>query len=286
MDDLVDEVAFAASAGVARYWLAQVWRFDAMGVIPTLAAGAPALEFGVGVAAIYHRHPMTMATQALTTSLLTGGRFTLGVGMMHKPFIEGAFEIPFDRPVQFMREYLDILQPLLQDGAADVSGSMVSYHGPVDVPGSTACPVVLAALGPRMLRLCGERTDGTITWMTGAATVRNHIVPTITAAAEAAGRPAPRVIVGVPIHITDDVAAAKERAAAMFALYGQMPSYRAMLDREGLAGAEDIVLAGDEARVRGLLAPYLDSGATELIFQIAANDADRQRTREFVATLV
>ncbi len=152
LDDLVDEVAFAASAGVARYWLAQVWRFDAMGVIPTLAAGAPALEFGVGVAAIYHRHPMTMATQALTTSLLTGGRFTLGVGMMHKPFIEGAFEIPFDRPVQFMREYLDILQPLLQDGAADVSGSMVSYHGPVDVPGSTvpqvANPLRMSATPP------------------------------------------------------------------------------------------------------------------------------------------
>lgn len=116
--------------------------------------------------------------------------------------------------------------------------------------------------------------------------VREHIVPTITRAAEAAGRPVPQVVVGVPIHVTDDVAGARERAAAMFALYGQMPSYRAMLDREGLAGAEDIVLAGDEARVRGLLAPYLDSGATELIFQIAANDADRQRTREFVASLV
>jgi F420-dependent oxidoreductase-like protein len=286
LDDIADEVAFAAAAGIDRYWLAQVWRFDAMGLIPTLAATAPGLEFGTGVAAIYHRHPMTMASQALTTNLLIGGRYTLGLGLMHRPVIEGMFEMSFDHPVRFMREYLDVLLPLLSGLPADASGTQTSYHGVVDVPGASPCPVVLAALGPQMLRLCGHRTDGTITWMTGTRTLRDHIVPTVSMAAHEVGRPAPQIIAMVPVHVTDDPDRGREHAAAALGVYGQMPSYRAMLDREGLAGAEDAVLIGNEAEVRDRISEYQDSGITELVFAVAADEIDRQRTRDFLASVI
>ena len=165
LEDLVDEVAFASRAGLDTYWLAQVWRFDAMTMIPHLAATAPNLNFATGVVATWLRHPLTLATQALTTALLTEGRFTLGVGLMHRPIIEGMLELPFDRPIRHMREFLDVLLPLLSEHQVDVKGETLSYHGPVDVPGAPPCPVVIAALGAQMLDIAGARTEGTITWV-------------------------------------------------------------------------------------------------------------------------
>ena len=166
--------AWAATAGVHAYWLVQVWRYDAFTLIPSLAAGAPNLQFGTSVVATFHRHPMTMASQALTVNLLTGGRFTLGIGLMHKPVIEGMFGLSFDKPVRHMNEYLDILLPLLAQKPSDASGAVWTYRGSIDVPGAPECPVLLAALGPQMLRVCGRRTAGTITWMTGPHTIRQH----------------------------------------------------------------------------------------------------------------
>ena len=285
LDDMIDEVAFAANSKMDTYWLAQVWRFDAMTLIPHLAATAPALQFATGVVASWLRHPMTLASQALTTSLLTQGRFTLGVGLMHKPIIEGMFEIPFDHPVRHMGEYLDVLLPLLADRQADARGDSVSYHGPMDVPGANDCPVVLAALGPQMLRLAGARTTGTITWMTGPATIRNHVGPTIAAAAEAAGRSAPRIVALVPVHVTDNIASATTQADEKLALYGQMPSYRAMLDREGYAAPSDAAVIGNEQFVRDRLGEYEESGVTDLGLQILAGPDDRERTRELIASL-
>jgi 5,10-methylenetetrahydromethanopterin reductase len=284
--DHVEEAAFAASIGAETYWLAQVWRYDAMTMISALAAATPGdLRFGTGVVATYHRHPMAMATQALTTSLLTGGRFTLGIGLMHQPLIEGMFEIPFDRPVRHMSEYLSVLLPLLDQQPADVHGEFWSYHGTVGVPGASAPPVIVAALGPQMLRLCGARTAGTITWMTGPETLRSHVVPTITEAAERAGRPAPRVVAMVALRVTDDVAAARRDAVGELGGYGNVPSYRAMLDREGIAGAEDFAIIGPEDDAREQLARYDQPGVTEIGVLLIGGAAARDRTRNFLATI-
>lgn len=285
-DEMQDEVLWAAASGAHTYWLAQVWRYDAFTVIPSLAALAPDLHFATGVAATFHRHPMTMASQALTASLLTRGRFTLGLGLMHQPIIEGMFGIPFAKPVKHMSEYLDIVLPLLEGKPAGAAGEFWTYHGPVDVPGAPACDVMLAALGPQMLDLCGRRTAGTITWMTGPATLRDHVVPTIRAAADAVGRPEPRVVALVAVHITDDVAGARARASANLGMYGQMPSYRAMLDREGLADASDFALIGGEDEVRAGLEAYRAAGITDLGIAVAAGPADRDRTRAFLTGLL
>lgn len=284
--DLRDEVAWAARVGAHTYWLAQVWRYDAFTLIPSLAADAPDLQFATGVAATFHRHPMTMASQALTANLLTGGRFTLGVGLMHQPIIEGMFGLSFDKPVRHMSEYLDILLPLLAQKPVDASGATWSYHGPIDVPEAPECPVLLAALGTQMLGVCGRRTAGTITWMTGPRTIRDHVVPTLTAAAESVGRDEPRVVALVPVRVTDDVAAARARAAQTLGMYGAMPSYRAMLDREGLTGAEDFAIIGAEDAVRDGLEAYRAAGVTDLGVLVAADAIDRDRTREVVASVI
>lgn len=284
--DLRGEVAWAATVGAHTYWLAQVWRYDAFTLIPSLAADAPDLQFATGVAATFHRHPMTMASQALTANLLTGGRFTLGIGLMHKPVIEGMFGLSFDKPVRHISEYLDILLPLLAQKPSDAAGAAWTYHGPIDVPGAPECPVLLAALGTQMLGVCGRRTAGTITWMTGPHTIREHVVPTLTAAASSAGREAPRVVALVPVHVTDDVAAARARAAQALGVYGTMPSYRAMLDREGLTGPEDFAIVGGEEAVRDGLEAYRAAGVTDLGIAVAADAVDRDRTRELVASFV
>jgi F420-dependent oxidoreductase-like protein len=286
LEDFEDEVAFASRAGLDTYWVPQVFGFDAMTVIPHLAARAPQLRFATGVVATYLRHPAVLAGQALTVSSLTAGRFTLGIGLMHRPVIEGMFGMSFDRPVRAMREYLDVLIPLLEKRPADASGETVSFHGSLMLAGAPSCDIIIAALGPQMLRLCGARTSGTITWMTGPKTLREHVVPTITAAAESAGRPPPRVVAAVPVVVTDDAAGARSRAASSLAVYDRMPSYRAMLDREGLAGPAEFVVMGTEDHVREQLASYAESGATDLAVFIVASGADeRDRTRAFVASL-
>ncbi len=277
LDDIKSEVAIAQKCNASTYWLAQIWRYDALTLIPTLAQIAPDVEFASGVVASYLRHPMTLASQALTVNLLTRGKFTLGVGLMHKPLIEGMFEMSFDRPARHMKEYLDILLPLLDQGAVDASGATVSYHGDMQVPGASPCPVMLAALGPKMLKLCGERTQGTITWMTGADTIENYIRPAILATAESARRPPPRIAALLPIIVTDDERAGRALAASQFEIYGQMPSYRAMLDKSGLAKPEDYVLIGNEDKVAEGLRGYAAAGVTDCGLLITGGGEFRSR---------
>lgn len=285
LEDIKEEVAIAQKSNASTYWLAQIWRYDALTLIPTLSQMAPDVEFASGVVASYLRHPMTLASQALTVNLLTKNKFTLGVGLMHKPLIEGMFEMSFDKPARHMKEYLDILLPLLNQNAVDTSGTTVSYHGAMQVPGASSCQVMLAALGPKMLRLCGERTQGTITWMTGADTIRDYIRPTIVSAAENAKRPAPRIAALLPIIVTDEENAGREVAASQFEIYGQMPSYRAMLDKSGLAKPEDYVLIGNEDKVAEGLRAYAAAGVTDCGLLVAGAGEFRTRGFEFVQSL-
>jgi 5,10-methylenetetrahydromethanopterin reductase len=286
VEALVAEARFAQEAGMDSFWLAQVWRLDVLTLIPHLASQAPGMEFGTSVVPTYLRHPMVLASQALTVNELIGGRLALGVGVMHKPLIEGMFEMSFEKPVGHMAEYLSILLPLLDGRPVDVSGRTVSYHGSVDVPGAAAPTVLVAALGPQMLRLCGQRTAGTILANTGPKTIADHVKPTLDAAAQAARRPVPRIVGGpMGVHVTDDREAARERAVRRLGLYGEMPSYRAMLDREGLSGPHDLVLIGSEAEVLEGLKEYETAGVTDLYLCDLASRADRDRTREFIRSV-
>ena len=190
-----------------------------------------------------------MAQQALSAQAIAGGRFTLGIGLSHQIVIEGMFGLSFAKPYSHMKEYLAVLGPLIRTGSVSHAGEEYRVNAQLAVPGATPCPILVAALAPKMLALAGREADGTITWMTGMRTIREHTVPRIREAAAAAGRPAPRVVVGFPIAVTRDVAAARESAARVFQIYGALPSYRRMLDLEGAAGPGDVAIVGDESPV-------------------------------------
>jgi F420-dependent oxidoreductase-like protein len=227
-----------------------------------------------------------LAQQALTTQAATDGRLALGIGLSHQMVIEGMFGHSFHKPVRHMREYLEVLVPLIHDGSVSFAGETITGRVGVDVKGASPCPILLAALGTKMLQLAGTVVDGTVTWMTGPATIESHVVPTITAAAAAAHRPPPRIGVGLPVCLTDDVNAARERAARTFEIYGSLPSYRAMLDREGAAGPADVAVVGNAAEIRRQVARLESVGATDLVANVFGSGDERAQTTALLQSLL
>ena len=287
LDVVVDAARTAAEQGFAGYWMPQIFGFDAITALAVVGREVDGIELGTAVVPTYPRHPMMLAAQSLTASAATGGRFTLGIGLSHQIVIEGMFGLSFEKPARHMREYLSILMPLLHDGSVNVAGDTLTYRGPVQVPNTAPPPVVIAALAPRMLALAGEVADGTITWMTGPATIGDHIAPSITKSAEGAGRPAPRVIGALPVMVTDDPDAARARASEVFSVYNDLPSYRAMLDREGAAGPADVAVVGDESTVRAGVSAMADAGCTDfLAVEFASSEQERTQTRDLLRALL
>ena len=284
LGSLLTSARQAAEDGFPSVWVPHIFGLDALIALAVVGREVPAIELGTAVIPTYPRHPLLMAQQALTTQAATGGRLLLGIGLSHQVVIETMLGYTYERPARHMREYLDVLLPALRQETVDVDGDTLRAHGAITVGGAAPCPVLLAAMGPRMLRLAGGVADGTVTWMTGARTVADHIVPALTAAATEAGRPSPRVVVGLPICVTDDVEGVRRRAARAFALYGQLPAYRAMLDREGAEGPAEVVVCGDEASVREQLDALEDAGTTEfLASEFGGSDEERERTRALLS---
>jgi F420-dependent oxidoreductase-like protein len=260
---------------------------DALTALAVVGHEVPGIGLGTAVIPTYPRHPMVLASQALTTQAACGGRLTLGIGLSHQVVIEGVFGYSFDKPARHMREYLSVLGPLIRGEQVRFEGSTVTARpmAPISVAGAEPCGILVAALAPMMLKVAGELADGTVTWMVGAKTLSSHIVPLITAAAEAAGRPAPRVAVGLPICVTDDVDRARQSAARAFAIYDQLPSYRAMLDLEGAEGPADVAIVGDEETVTAELTRLADAGATDLASPPFGSREERQRTLALLSDL-
>ena len=283
---LRDELRRAADDGFASAWLSNIFGLDALTALAVAGREVPDIELGTAVVPTYPRHPAALAQQALTTALATGGRLALGIGLSHRLVIEDMFGLSFERPARHMREYLSILLPLLDGETAHFDGELMRANVGLTVPRLGRVPVLLAAMAPAMLRLAGERADGTVLWMTGPATVRDYITPTITQAAAAAGRPAPRVVCTLPVCVTDNPDEARARAARIFEIYGQLPSYRAMLDREGAAGPADVAIIGDEETVGSRIMALADAGVTDFVAgEFAARD-DAKRTRVLLKSLI
>lgn len=189
--------------------------------------------------------------------------------------------LSYDRPAQHMGEYLNVLRPLLDEGKVDFSGRFYNVKGQLQVPGALHVPVVIAALAPRMLRIAGEQADGTFTWMAGTKTVQSHVAPRISAAAQSAGNPPPRICVGMPLAVTDDPQAAREQAAKVYERYGQLANYRRMLDIEEVEGPSEVALIGNEAEIEAQLRAYAASGATDFLASIfpVGNDEESSVAR-------
>jgi 5,10-methylenetetrahydromethanopterin reductase len=283
IDSTVEALAKMRDEGFRRVWMAQMpYDGDLVTALAVALREVDTIEVGSAVLPIQNQHPMLMAQRVLTLNRIAGGRFILGLGMTHQAVTEGMWGIPYDKPVRRMREYLDALQPLLAGEAVNVVGETVTARGALQIPGAPTPEVYLAALGPQMLKLCGRRTAGTLTWMCGPKTLGEHIGPTLRAAAEEAGRPpgAVRVVAGLPISVTDDVAGARAQAAEQFGMYGALPAYRAMLDREGYPNAEDAAIIGDEKTVSDRLDELAALGVDEFsAFVFDASPEVRERTR-------
>lgn len=286
VNDVVHAAHTAAAEGFSSFWLPQIFGADAITVAAVIGREIPALEVGTAVVPTYPRHALMLAQQALTANALCGGHFTLGIGLSHQLVVETIMGLSFEKPLRHMREYLSILRPLIHEHTVSFTGETMSCQATIDVRGGDPCPILIAALGPRMLELAGQLAEGTITWMTGTDTLANHTVPTITRSAEAHGRPAPRIAAGIPICVTDDPDAARERAAGVFSVYGILPSYRAMLDREGLAGPADLALVGGEDEVEAGIERYAACGVTDFLSVEFGTPDELHRTREFLRGLL
>jgi F420-dependent oxidoreductase-like protein len=286
VDETVARMVDVAGRGFSAVWLPQSFGFDALTLLTLVGREAAGVELGTSVVPTYPRHPVALAAQALTVNGATGGRLVLGLGLSHRVTIEQTYGLSYERPARHMREYLDVLLPLLRDGAVDVEGDTVSAHARLSTPGATAPTVLLAALQPRMLGLAGAMADGTVTWCTGPITLERQVVPLLRAAAADAARPAPRVVVALPTIVTDDEAHGRAAAGEQLAGYGDLPVYRAVLDAEGADGPGDVSVVGDEAAVTAQLTRLRDVGATDYVAIPTGTVDDRRRTLDHLATLV
>jgi 5,10-methylenetetrahydromethanopterin reductase len=288
VDGIIAQAKRAEADGFRSGWFANIMGMDAIMAAALCGRETRTLELGTAVVPTYPRHPHAMAQQALTAQAFAKGRFALGIGLSHQLVIEGMFGLSWATPYSHMKEYLSVLAPLIRAGSVSHAGREYRVNASVAVTGAQPCPILLAALAPKMLALAGAEADGTITWMTGPKTIRDHVVPRIREAAAAAGRPAPRVVVGLPIAVTKDVAAAREAAGRYFAIYGHLPSYRAMLDREGVEGPADVVLVGDESAVGEQLHRLAEAGTTDYLaapFPVGTDGDTVERTRALLVRL-
>lgn len=287
---VLEQARRAEADGFASGWFANIFGPDAMMLAALCGQVTTRLELGTAVVPTFPRHPHAMAQAATTAQAACDGRFALGIGLSHQLVIEGMFGLSWARSYSHMREYLAVLAPLIREGHVSHAGDAYRVAASLSVPGTRPCPILVAALAPKMLALAGTVADGTITWMTGPRTLREHTIPRLQEAAARAGRPAPRVVAGLPVAVTDDVAAARAAAGQIFQVYGGLPSYRAMLDREGVDGPADVAMVGDAAAVRAQLAQLRAIGVTDFLaapFAVGTDaPASLARTREVLMAAI
>ena len=283
LDDVVARAKAVEAAGLDNIWLANIFSFDAISTLAIIGRETTRIGLGTAVTPTYPRHPTAIAQQAMTTQAASKGRFTLGIGLSHQIVIEGMLGLSYAQPARHMREYLQVLMPLLRGEVCNFSGEQYRVNGlRLDIPGGANLPVVIAALGPVMLKLAAELCAGTNTWMVGPKTMEGHIIKSL----RDGGLAAPRVVGGFPVLLTEKPDVARQELGQMLTIYGQLPSYRAMLDREGLKNPEDVAILGDENLLRGQIKRLADIGVTDFNDAVMSSDpAAYQRTLEFLGSI-
>lgn len=260
---VLEDLGSAEADGFSSYWVAQVGLVDALTLLAAHGDTGSTMQLGTAVISTWERHPHMLAAQALTTQALVGDRLVVGIGVNHQPHVEQSLRLRWDKPVRHMVEYLAILSDLLESGATSQHGEVWSFDGQADKPSAGTPKVMIAALGEQMLKVAGRRTDGTILWCVGPRTIRSHIAPIINDAAAAADRPAPAIVCSIPVWVTDDPSPARQFLASVLANYATLPSYRAMMDIEGVEGLGELSIVGNEEFVTDALGQIAASGATD-----------------------
>jgi 5,10-methylenetetrahydromethanopterin reductase len=288
--EVVEEARRAEQAGFPAVWSVHLSRgVDALSILAAAGTRTSRIELGVGVVPTYPRHPLALAQQAATTQALCGGRLTLGVGVSHRPVIEGMHGIPYTSPAAHMREYLSVLIPLLREGSVSYRGEFYRVEGGFTVPGMSPVSVVVAALSPKMVRVAGELTDGAVTWLAAPRALEGWIVPGLHEAAAAAGRSQPRVVAAMPVAVSGDADAGHAAADEVFVRYGGMENYQRLFEREGAESPGELAIVGTESDVEKQLRRYAEVGATEFwptVFPVGADpEASVRRTWALLADL-
>ena len=293
---MLDDVKWAESAGLDTAWIPQVpTDFDALITVALMGTVTERIEIGTAVVPLQAQHPVALARQALSAHAATGGRLALGVGPSHHWIVQDMLGLPYERPAKYTRDYVDVLTSALDGpGKVDVENDTFTVHNPLELGRVAPLPVLTAALGPAMLRIAGERTDGTVLWMADERAIADHVVPRINKAAAAAGKPEPRVVAGLPIclcapHEVDD---AKERANRILGEAEVSPNYQRLLEQGNATNVGDICIAGDEKTIADGLRRFADAGATDLSVRLLPIGDDRdaliaskRRTRQMIADL-
>ncbi|MEW2556509.1 LLM class F420-dependent oxidoreductase [Streptomyces zhihengii] len=273
----------AAEAGLRSAWFGQTFGADSPQLAALVGRAVPGLQVGTSAIPVFGRHPLVVSGQAQTAQAATHGRYHLGLALGTKLLTEGGFGLPFERPIARLREFLLALRQLTREGEADFRGELLTAVTPVParVPGAEGgVPLLVAAMGPQALRVSGELADGILPYLAGPRALAAHIVPALVAAAEAAGRPAPRVVALVHGVVTDDVERVRRKATEQLAFYEQIPSYARVVELSGARRASDVAVIGDEKTVAAEIRRYRDAGATEVVFSGTeiAGEEDRRRT--------
>jgi F420-dependent oxidoreductase-like protein len=293
---MLDEIEWADAAGLDTAWIPQIpTEFDALLAIAAMAARSTRIELGTAVVPLQAQHPIALARQALSAHAITNGRLALGLGPSHHWIIQDMLGLPYEKPAAYTRDYLEVLNAALAGpGQVDVENATFTVHNPVDLGAVAPLPVLVAALGPVMLDLAGRHADGTVLWMADERAVAEHVVPRITKAASEAGRPAPRIVAGIPVCLCQpsEVDAARDRANRILQEAEISPNYQRLLDRGDARGVGDILAAGDESAIAARLKRFADAGVTDVSVRLLpigeGRDelvASKRRTREVVAAL-
>ena len=264
-DAVAADAVAAERDGFASAWCTHITRgIDSLTTLAVAAQATSRIELGVGVVPTYPRHPMALAQSAATVQALAGGRFVLGVGVSHRPVIEGMHGLDYSSQIGHLREYLTVLNALLTDGSVSFEGEHYRVHGEFTVPGTSPVPVIVGALAARMCRLGGELADGVTTWLAGPKSLEEVVVPAVTEGAGAAGRPAPRVLAGIPVAVDSDRDRARDATVRIFGRYGTLVNYRRLFEREGVDGPVELAITGDGNTVRARIQALFDAGATDV----------------------
>ena len=293
---MLADIEWAEAAGMDTAWIPQMPSdFDAMVTVALLATRTARIELGTAVVPVQAQHPIALARQALSAHAVSGGRLALGVGPSHHWIVRDMLGLPYDRPAAYTRDYLDVLTAALRGpGSVDVENETFTVHNPFGLEPVAPLPVLVAALGPVMLRIAGEHADGTILWMADERAIAEHIAPRITKAADNAGRPAPRIVAGVPVCLcaASEVDSARERANRVLGEAEYSPNYQRLLDRGDARDVGDICAAGDEDAILSRFRSFADAGVTDLSVRLLPIGKDRdeliaskRRTRDVVAGL-
>jgi len=281
----------AEAAGFVTGWVPHIpWSLDGLTALAIAGLVTERIELGTAVMPTYTRHPLTMAQQALSAQAASSGRVTLGIGPSHPVVIEKMYGLGYDRPIAHMREYIGVLRAAFEASPKVVfDGELYHTDALLEVPGGAPMPILVAALAPQMLRLTGTVADGTIAYWADERAIAEHVVPIMTKAAEAAGRPSPRVVAGLPIAIVDDAGAVRDQATRMLNAYTAIPTYQRILARGDAEHPVDVALIGNEAQILRRLQAFAGAGATDLCAAPmglgADGEATKRRTLEFLASL-